>query len=114
MPKFVSEMRGKIHIVELNKKHDTLNETLANEDKAAKNKFDDGRIKCISIGMGHGALITCNGSLYTWGVNMGGGYLNDNDNKQQVSNIYSFIIHEKFRFITNQFCIKNLQHRLKA
>nr|PVC50614.1 chromosome condensation protein [Theileria orientalis] len=81
-PKFVSHLRTRIYIDTLLKVYDETPMELQDNVKAgATNAHDEKRIQQIAVGDGHGVLLTCNGTVYTWGVNNGTGY---NSTKDQI------------------------------
>lgn len=77
VPKFVPELRTKIYVDALlanSNKFGVTREEEHTESVKPANTFNEKRIQQVSAGMSHGALVTCSGTMYTWGANGGIGF----------------------------------------
>ncbi|EKX72652.1 Regulator of chromosome condensation RCC1 domain containing protein [Theileria equi strain WA] len=77
-PKFVPELRNGVNIDMISEESAKLEEE-AEESTKKRNLYDERRIQQISVGDAHGVFVTCNGTVYTWGVNNGTGYNTSKD-----------------------------------
>uniref|UniRef100_A0A3B0MT90 Chromosome condensation (RCC1 homologue) protein, putative n=1 Tax=Theileria annulata TaxID=5874 RepID=A0A3B0MT90_THEAN len=94
IPKFVSYLRTRMYIDNLLKTYDEA--AFKVEDTVEKdsiNPYDERRIQQIAVGDSHGALLTCNGTVYTWGVNNGTGY---NSSSEPLENYCEPILFNHF------------------
>lgn len=81
-PKFVAELRTKIFVDMLLTSYDkaqTIPTDNANMDINPAHGFNEKRIQQLSAGMSHGALLTCNGTMYIWGAHKGTGVSQDTE-----------------------------------
>ncbi|ORM41251.1 DEAD-box ATP-dependent RNA helicase 42 [Babesia sp. Xinjiang] len=84
-PKCVPELRNAVFIDKIVKgqgqiQRDTANE--GTEDFKVTVSANERRIQQLSVGLNHGAMLTCNGTVYTWGACNGTGYANDGENTE--------------------------------
>ncbi|GIX65130.1 regulator of chromosome condensation repeat-containing protein [Babesia caballi] len=84
-PKFVAELRSKIFVDALlmdrgHAQQEAVSGGLV--DFRAANSANEKRIQQLSVGFAHGALLTCNGSVYTWGARKGTGLAQDGENTE--------------------------------
>eukprot|EP00375_Theileria_parva_P000892 XP_763562.1 hypothetical protein [Theileria parva strain Muguga] len=73
IPKFVSYLRTRVYIDNLLKTYDEAAFKVEDTVEKTVNPYDERRIQQIAVGDAHGALLTCNGTVYTWGANNGTG-----------------------------------------
>eukprot|EP00371_Babesia_bovis_P000496 XP_001609143.1 regulator of chromosome condensation (RCC1), domain containing protein [Babesia bovis T2Bo] len=82
-PKFVATLRSSVRVDDIKKIT-----TLHTQDIATTNYIpppitaNERRISQVSVGLTHGALLTCNGTVYAWGASKGIGYSTDPDNEE--------------------------------
>ncbi|CDR98093.1 regulator of chromosome condensation (RCC1), domain containing protein, putative [Babesia bigemina] len=84
-PKFVAELRSRVFVDPILKQRSQTQDVHKSESPLelnAANVADERRIKQLSVGTAHGALLTCNGTVYTWGACKGSGFSDDTANAE--------------------------------
>ncbi|GFE55928.1 regulator of chromosome condensation domain-containing, putative [Babesia ovis] len=83
-PKFVAELRSGVYVDGIISQNKQAQQKTEDTPKDVRITANERRIRQLSVGLSHGALLTCNGTIYTWGACSGTGFSNDPETTQNI------------------------------